>query len=60
MVKVRESEDLQKQLRDAIKAKLAAGEINLAADAEEGDDDDDALSQLGPYEKGTEFDPADA
>ena len=41
MVKVRESEDLQKQLREAIKAKLAAGEVDLiAGEAEDGDDID--------------------
>ena len=41
MVKVRESEDLQRQLREAIKAKLAAGEIDMiAGEAEDGDDMD--------------------
>jgi hypothetical protein len=60
LAKVRESEDLQKLLREAIKAKLAAGEIDLAADADDGEDDDDASSQLGPFEKGTEFEPVEA
>ena len=41
MVKVRESEDLQRQLREAIKAKLAAGDIDMiAGEPEDGDDAD--------------------
>ena len=59
MVKVRESEDLQKRLREAIRTKLANGEVDLPAASASDDEDDDPAAQLGPYEAGTEFDPAE-
>lgn len=49
MIKVRESEELQNQLRESIKAKLATGEIDMAAGEPEDGDDADPL--------GTEFEP---
>ena len=59
MIKVRESEDLQKRLREAIRTKLANGEVDLPAASASDDEDDDPAAQLGPYEAGTEFDPAE-
>ena len=59
MVKVRESEDLQKRLREAIRTKLANGEVGLPATSASDDEEDDPTAQLGPYEPGTEFEPAE-
>ncbi|GAX75617.1 hypothetical protein CEUSTIGMA_g3061.t1 [Chlamydomonas eustigma] len=59
VIKIREDEGLQNRLKEAVRSKLANGEVDvLAADGSE--EDDDPKAQLGPYDKGTEFDPVEA
>ncbi len=53
LVKIRESEALQLQLREAIRLKLAAGEIDLTASADEEAEDDAVLG-------GAAFEPTGA
>ena len=53
LVKIREDVALQQQLRQSIKAKMEAGEIDISAAG-----DEDPEGQLGPDDEGGDFEPA--
>lgn len=57
LAKIREDAALQQQLRQSIKEKLEAGEIDIAGAPDEDNPEED---ELGPFDAGGEFEPASA
>jgi hypothetical protein len=54
-IKIKESEDLRKDLKEAVRANLATA--NLATTSQDEDGGEEA--QLGPYDEGADFQPVE-